>query len=72
MPLVTLYNWIGRGWVRARQEERPARSWILWADDAELERLRERARRPPGYDTRRLRVDDDRPAADAATRPDPH
>jgi DNA invertase Pin-like site-specific DNA recombinase len=67
MPPVTLYDWIGRGWVRGRQEERPPRRWILWADDAEVERLRERARRPHGYYTRRLWVDDDAPAADAAT-----
>jgi hypothetical protein len=62
MPPVTLYDWIGRGWARARQEERPSRRWILWADDLEVERLRERARRPHGYYTRRLWIDDDHPS----------
>lgn len=53
MPPVTLFNWIQRGWVTGRQEPQPPRRWILWADDAELERLRERHQRPTGYYTRR-------------------
>jgi hypothetical protein len=40
MPDVTLYNWMLRGWVKfRRQEEAPHRS-IVWADEAEVERLR--------------------------------
>jgi DNA invertase Pin-like site-specific DNA recombinase len=72
MPPVTLYDWVGRGWVRARQHAQPPGRWILWADDAEVERLRQRARRPHGYYTRRLWVDDDRPnGADTETRSAP-
>jgi DNA invertase Pin-like site-specific DNA recombinase len=53
MPEVTLYHWLRRGWVRARRQEQPPRRWVLWADTAEVERLRERHQRPPGYYTRR-------------------
>jgi hypothetical protein len=45
MPHVTLYDWIRRGWVTGRREATPPRRWILWADDAEVERLRQRHRR---------------------------
>jgi hypothetical protein len=37
----TLHHWITRGWVRARQEVQPPHRWILWADAAERERLRQ-------------------------------
>jgi DNA invertase Pin-like site-specific DNA recombinase len=37
----SLHYWIRRGWVRARQEEGHLRRWIIWADDAERERLRQ-------------------------------
>jgi hypothetical protein len=53
MPTVTLFTWIRRGWVTGRQEAQPPRRWILWADEATLERLRERHRRPTSYSTRR-------------------
>jgi DNA invertase Pin-like site-specific DNA recombinase len=53
MPPVTLFNWIQRGWVTGHQEAQPPRRWILRADDAELEQLRERHRRPTSYYTRR-------------------
>lgn len=46
----TLYNWVRRGWVRGRQDERGR--WIVWADEAEIERLGELHRRPTGYYTR--------------------
>lgn len=59
MPLATLQGWIRRGWVRARQQEQAPRRWIVWADDAETARLRERRQRPAGYYTRRLWVDDE-------------
>ena len=52
IPEVTLYHWLRRGWIRARCQEQPRR-WVLWADAAEGERLRERHQRPPGYYTRR-------------------
>lgn len=48
MPHVTLYNWLYRGWVRARREEQEPRRWILWADAAEGARLRQRHQRSVG------------------------
>jgi DNA invertase Pin-like site-specific DNA recombinase len=53
---VTLYSWLRRGWLRARQEEH-SRRWIVWADAAEVERLRQRHARPAGYYTRRRWVE---------------
>jgi DNA invertase Pin-like site-specific DNA recombinase len=58
MPPVTLFTWIRRGWVTGRQQADPPRRWILWADEAELERLRERHQRPTGYYTRRQWVEE--------------
>jgi len=46
MPQPTLYSWVRRGWVHARQLPLAAGRWILWADDEELHRLR-RLRRCP-------------------------
>jgi DNA invertase Pin-like site-specific DNA recombinase len=41
MPEPTLYSWIRKGRVRARLQPHGTRSfWLIWADDAELERLR--------------------------------
>jgi DNA invertase Pin-like site-specific DNA recombinase len=51
MPHVTLYNWICRGWVRARREEHPRRHWIVWADEAEIARLRQQHQRSIGDET---------------------
>jgi DNA invertase Pin-like site-specific DNA recombinase len=51
MPTATVYTWIYRGWVTA-QRHPDGRSWIIVADDAEIQRLRERRDRPPGYYTR--------------------
>jgi hypothetical protein len=48
MPHVTLYNWLHRGWVQARREEQPPHRWILWADEAERDRLRQRHQRSLG------------------------
>ena len=42
MPEVTLYTWVRRGWLRAHQQAQPPHRWILWADGAEVERLRGR------------------------------
>jgi DNA invertase Pin-like site-specific DNA recombinase len=58
MPPVTLFTWIRRGWVTGRQQADSPRRWILWADEAELERLRERHRRPTSYYTRRQWVEE--------------
>jgi hypothetical protein len=46
IPVGTLGHWIQRGWVRARQEPHGLRRWIVWADTAELERLRELHQQP--------------------------
>jgi hypothetical protein len=48
MPSVTLYSWVRRGWVNARQQLKPPRHWIIWADAAELERLKTYRQYPPG------------------------
>lgn len=37
----SLRYWIRRGWVQARQDEGHWHRWIIWADDAEVERLRQ-------------------------------
>lgn len=52
MPCVTLYNWVRRGWVTAQQQTNGR--WVAWADEAEVERLRQRHQRPAGYYSRRL------------------
>jgi DNA invertase Pin-like site-specific DNA recombinase len=51
MPVATVYNWIYRGWLSAEQVP-DHKFWIVYADAAELARLRERRARPPGYYTR--------------------
>lgn len=48
MPDITLYDWVRRGWVKARQQEQPPRRWIVWADSTEIERLRQHRQRPVG------------------------
>jgi hypothetical protein len=41
MPPVTLNGWIRKGQVRARQVSHAGHTlWLLWADKAELKRLR--------------------------------
>jgi hypothetical protein len=44
MPAGTVYAWIHRGWITAEAGD----FWIIHADAAELERLRELRARPPG------------------------
>lgn len=42
MPPVTLHGWISKGHVRARQLRHAGHTlWLLWADKAEVQRLRE-------------------------------
>ncbi|TVQ06014.1 MAG: recombinase family protein [Leptolyngbya sp. DLM2.Bin27] len=48
MPTTTLYNWVQRGWVKARQQAEPPKHWIIWADEAELKRLSTHRQRPNG------------------------
>lgn len=52
MPEITLYNWVRRGWVQARQQDKPPYCWIVWADKTEIERLEKLRQRPAGYSTR--------------------
>ena len=54
MPEVTLYNWVQRGWVNARQLPEPPKHWVIWADEAELGRLRAHRERPVGDVRRQL------------------
>ncbi len=53
MPKQTLYTWVRRGWVSSRQLQDHARRWVVWADKAELERLRRLHELPRGYHTHR-------------------
>ena len=53
MPKQTLYTWVRRGWVRSRQLQGHARRWVVWADDAELDRLGQLHELPRGYHTHR-------------------
>jgi len=49
----SLLDWIERGVVRARKENGGWRRWIVWADAAELERLRAYRRRDIAAEHRR-------------------
>ena len=40
VPPATLYSWLRRGWVHARQLPGVCGRWIVWADEDELDRLR--------------------------------
>jgi DNA invertase Pin-like site-specific DNA recombinase len=40
MPTATLYGWVKRDLVRARQLPKRPKYWVIWADADELERLR--------------------------------
>jgi DNA invertase Pin-like site-specific DNA recombinase len=40
LPHPTLYSWMRRGWVHARQLSGPQGHWILWADAPEVQRLK--------------------------------
>jgi DNA invertase Pin-like site-specific DNA recombinase len=47
MPEQTLYSWMRKGRVRARLQQHGPRSfWLIWADDAEIERLRALRKQP--------------------------
>lgn len=52
MPTATIYNWIYQGWVTAHRAANGP-YWVITADNAELQRLRELRNRPPGYYTRK-------------------
>jgi hypothetical protein len=53
MPPATLFGWLKRDWITARQDTRPPYRWIITADAAEVERLRALHQLPPGYHSRR-------------------
>jgi DNA invertase Pin-like site-specific DNA recombinase len=41
MPKATLYKWQCRGWMHSRKEAMASGRLVIWADDDELERLRQ-------------------------------
>jgi len=49
LPNPTLYSWVRRGWVHARQLPVAGGRWILWADADELDRLRRLHRCPRSW-----------------------
>jgi DNA invertase Pin-like site-specific DNA recombinase/DNA-binding transcriptional MerR regulator len=51
MPTATVYNWIYRGWITARHVS-GSKNWIITADAAATQKLRERRARPAGFYTR--------------------
>jgi hypothetical protein len=52
MPPITLFSWLCNGWSQARQVPRAGHpQWLIWADAAELERLRARRQAPPRWAT---------------------
>lgn len=66
MPPVTLFSWIRKGWVRARQVEHNGRNvWLIWADAAECERLHARREEPRRW-CRHIRVSHANPPPPAA------
>jgi hypothetical protein len=52
IPRASLYHWIRQGLVRARQLDEPLHRWVVWADEAEQERLRQYHQRTIGDDFR--------------------
>ena len=52
IPRGSLSHWIRQGLVRARQLNEPLHRWVVWADEAEQERLREYHQRALGDDFR--------------------
>jgi len=51
MPTATVYNWIYRGWATARHAP-GSKNWIITANAAQMQQLRERRARPAGYYSR--------------------
>ncbi len=52
IPRGSLSHWIRQGLVRARQLDDPLHRWVVWADEAEQERLRQYHQRAIGDDFR--------------------
>jgi len=57
IPRASLYHWIHQGLVRAHQLDEPLHRWVVWADEAEQERLRQYHQRAIGDDFRHLWTD---------------
>ena len=51
MPTASVYNWIYRGWITARHAP-GSKNWIITADAAQMQQLRERRARPAGFYSR--------------------
>jgi DNA invertase Pin-like site-specific DNA recombinase len=51
MPTASIYNWIYRGWITARHAP-GTKNWIITADAAQMQQLRERRARPAGFYSR--------------------
>jgi DNA invertase Pin-like site-specific DNA recombinase len=69
MPTATIYNWIYRGWITARHAP-GTRNWIITADGGQMNYLRERRTRPPGFYTRaRWAQPEQQPAKAQGTQP---
>jgi hypothetical protein len=52
MPTTTLCSWLHRGWLHGRQMEGARGRWLVWADDDELNRLKQLRQdrlRSPGH-----------------------
>jgi DNA invertase Pin-like site-specific DNA recombinase len=49
MPRTTLFSWLQRGWLAARQQPDPPRLWIVRADPNEVQRLRQLHQLPRGH-----------------------
>jgi hypothetical protein len=64
MPEATLYGWLRRGRLKARQQQKVPYRWIVWADEGELGRLKRLRARPVGEYLRRLWVEGSPPPAD--------
>ena len=48
MPRVTLYNWIKRGWIKAHKHAKSPHYWVIWADAAEVQHLKDKHLEPIG------------------------
>lgn len=40
MPDSTVYGWLKQGWIKGHKQEEPPYRWIIYADEAEIERLK--------------------------------
>ncbi len=63
IPRNSLHYWIQRGWLRARQLTTPLREWVIWADAAEVARLRQLRSRSTAEEARRRWTDPPGPAS---------